>query len=90
MTHEELLQIKEREKTGRKRVVLRCCMAAGCMSLNAEDVKKQLEQAVAQAGLKDKVEVRGVGCMKLCCEGPLVQAEPPNALYAKVKPEDTR
>jgi bidirectional [NiFe] hydrogenase diaphorase subunit len=90
MTHEELLQIKEREKTGRKGVVLRCCMAAGCMSLNSEDVKKQLEQAVAQAGLKDKVEVRGVGCMKLCCEGPLVQAEPPNALYAKVKPEDTR
>ena len=89
MTHEELLQIKEREKTGRKRVVLRCCMAAGCMSLNSEDVKKQLEQAVAQAGLKDKVEVRGVGCMKLCCDGPLVQADPPNALYAKVGPENT-
>jgi bidirectional [NiFe] hydrogenase diaphorase subunit len=89
MTHEELLQIKEREKNGRKRVVLRCCMAAGCMSLNSEDVKKQLEQAVAQAGLKDKVEVRGVGCMKLCCDGPLVQADPPNALYAKVGPENT-
>jgi bidirectional [NiFe] hydrogenase diaphorase subunit len=89
MTHEELLQIKEREKTGRKGVVLRCCMAAGCMSLNSEEVKKQLEQSVAQAGLKDKVEVRGVGCMKLCCDGPLVQVEPPNALYAKVRPENT-
>ena len=27
-------------------------------------------------GLKDEVEVRGVGCMRLCCEGPLVQADP--------------
>ena len=34
------------------------------------------------------MEVRGVGCMKLCCEGPLVQADPQNALYIKVTPEN--
>lgn len=88
MTYPELLEIKESEKSNRKKIVLRCCMAAGCMSLNSKGVKGQLDQAVAQAGLKDSVEVRGVGCMKLCCEGPLVQADPQNNLYVKVTPEN--
>jgi bidirectional [NiFe] hydrogenase diaphorase subunit len=88
MTHPELLEIKEREKSQRKKVVLRCCMAAGCMSLNSRGVKEQLDQAVARAELKDSVEVRGVGCMKLCCEGPLVQSDPQNNLYVKVTPEN--
>jgi bidirectional [NiFe] hydrogenase diaphorase subunit len=88
MIYPELLEIKEREKSQRKKVVLRCCMAAGCMSLNSKGVKEQLDQAVAQAGLKDDVEVRGVGCMKLCCEGPLVQSDPQNNLYIKVSPEN--
>jgi bidirectional [NiFe] hydrogenase diaphorase subunit len=88
MTHAEILQIKERELSARKKIVLRCCMAAGCMSSNSKAVKEQLEQAVVKAGLKDSVEVRGVGCMKLCCEGPLVQADPQNALYIKVTPEN--
>jgi bidirectional [NiFe] hydrogenase diaphorase subunit len=88
MTHPELLEIKEREKFQCRKVVLRCCMAAGCMSLNSKGVKEQLDQAVAKAGLEDSVEVRAVGCMKLCCDGPLVQADPQNSLYVKVTPEN--
>lgn len=84
----DLIQIKEKELAARKKIVLRCCMAAGCMSSNSQGVKDQLENAVAEAGLQDEVEVRGVGCMKLCCEGPLVQAEPQNKLYVKVTPEN--
>jgi bidirectional [NiFe] hydrogenase diaphorase subunit len=88
MIHADLLQIKARELAGRKKITLRCCMAAGCMSSGAQGVKQQLEKAVAEAGLQDQVEVRGVGCMKLCCEGPLVQADPQNSLYIKVTPEN--
>jgi bidirectional [NiFe] hydrogenase diaphorase subunit len=88
MTYPDLLQIKERERSARKKIVLRCCMAAGCMSSNSKGVKEELEKTVADAGLKDDVEVRGVGCMKLCCEGPLVQADPKNALYVKVTPDN--
>ncbi len=80
----DLVEIKERELATRKKIVLRCCMAAGCMSSDSKGVKEQLEKAVAEAGLKEEVEVRGVGCMKLCCEGPLVQADPKNSLYVKV------
>ncbi len=88
MTHSDLLQIKARELAGRKKITLRCCMAAGCMSSGSQGVKQQLEKAVAEAGLQEQVEVRGVGCMKLCCEGPLVQADPQNSLYIKVTAEN--
>ena len=84
----DLIEIKEKETSARKPLTLRCCMAAGCMSSNSEAVKKQLEKAVAEAGLADQVEVRGVGCMKLCCQGPLVQSDPAGKLYQKVTPED--
>jgi bidirectional [NiFe] hydrogenase diaphorase subunit len=84
----DLLQIKEKELAARKKIVLRCCMAAGCMSSDSKGVKEQLDQAVADAGLQDEVEVRGVGCMKLCCEGPLVAVDPQNALYVKVNAQN--
>jgi bidirectional [NiFe] hydrogenase diaphorase subunit len=85
----DLFQIKQKEVAGRKQFTLRCCMAAGCMSLNSEAVKEGLERAVDEAGLKDQVEVRGVGCLRLCCQGPLVQADPTGALYEKVAPKDS-
>ena len=84
----DLAHIKETELAGRKKFTLRCCMAAGCMSSNSRNVKEQLDKAVAEAGLLDDVEVRGVGCMKLCCDGPLVQDDSRNSLYIKVTPEN--
>jgi bidirectional [NiFe] hydrogenase diaphorase subunit len=86
----ELNQIKEKELASRKKYTLRCCMAAGCVSSNAESVKQELEKAVLDAGLQDQVEVRGVGCMRLCCEGPLVQADPSGVLYEQVDPESAK
>jgi bidirectional [NiFe] hydrogenase diaphorase subunit len=88
MVIDDLNAIAEKERAARKKTVIRCCMAAGCMSSNSEAVKKNLEQTVKDAGLSDEVEVRGVGCMKLCCEGPLVGVDPKGALYEKVTPED--
>ena len=83
----DLTSIKEKELAGRKKIVLRCCLAAGCMSSDSKGVKQQLDKAVADAGLQDEVEVRGVGCMKLCCEGPLVAVDPQDSLYVKVMAE---
>ncbi len=100
MVIDDLIEIAEKEKAARKPCVVRCCMAAGCMSSNSQGVKEALDRAVKAAGLEDRVEVRGVGCMKLCCQGPLVQIdqEAPGAtvevqtigkgpLYEKVTPE---
>jgi bidirectional [NiFe] hydrogenase diaphorase subunit len=88
MTFNDLNHRKAQELAARKKITLRCCLAAGCMSSNAKGVKQRLEQVVLAAGLQDEVEVRGVGCMKLCCEGPLVQADPRNQLYVKVTAEN--
>ncbi|MFZ0827569.1 MAG: NADH-quinone oxidoreductase subunit NuoF [Verrucomicrobiia bacterium] len=88
MVIDDLNAIAEKERASRKKIVVRCCLAAGCMSSNSEAVRKSLEAAVKDAGLDDEVEVRGVGCMKLCCEGPLVSIDTQNALYEKVTPED--
>jgi bidirectional [NiFe] hydrogenase diaphorase subunit len=84
----DLTSIKEKELAGRKNIILRCCMAAGCMSSDSKGVKEQLDKAVANAGLQNVVEVRGVGCMKLCCEGPLVAVDPQDSLYIKVTAEN--
>ncbi len=101
MVIDDLIEIAEKERAARKKHVLRCCLAAGCMSSNSKGVKEALEKAVKDAGLEDQVEVRGVGCMKLCCQGPLVQMDSHDEgatvevsavgqgpLYQKVTPED--
>jgi len=100
MDIDDLVEIAEKERASRKKHVIRCCLAAGCMSSDSKGVKEALEKAVQEAGLDDQVEVRGVGCMKLCCQGPLVQvdthepgatvqvsAEGQGPLYLKVTPE---
>src|SRR5579885_558867 len=90
MIIDDLNALAGKERAARKKFTIRCCLAAGCMSSNSGAVKKSLEQAVKDAGLENEVEVRGVGCMKLCCEGPLVSVEPGNLLYEKVAPDDAR
>jgi bidirectional [NiFe] hydrogenase diaphorase subunit len=89
MVIDDLNAIAEKEHSTRKKTVIRCCMAAGCVSSHSEAVKAGLEKAVRDAGLSDRVEVRGVGCMRLCCEGPLVGVDPEGIIYEKVTPEDT-
>ncbi|MGC8990624.1 MAG: SLBB domain-containing protein, partial [Verrucomicrobiia bacterium] len=84
----DLIRIKEQELAGRKPFTLRVCMAAGCVSSNAEAVLAALGRAVKDAGLESQIEVRPVGCLRLCCEGPLVAADPDGKLYKKVSPED--
>jgi bidirectional [NiFe] hydrogenase diaphorase subunit len=83
----ELQEIAEQERQARKPIRIRCCVAAGCLSANAQTVKQELETAVAAAGMEDRVEVCGVGCMRLCSRGPLVQVDPDGALYANVTSE---
>ena len=83
----ELQEIAEKELAARKPIRIRVCSAAGCLSSNAHDVQKRLEEAVAGAGLGERVQICGVGCMRLCCEGPLVRVDPAGGLYERVTPE---
>jgi bidirectional [NiFe] hydrogenase diaphorase subunit len=83
----ELEEIAEKELAVRKPVRLRVCAAAGCLSSGAQEVQKRLEEAVADEGLGEQVQVCGVGCMRLCCEGPLVRSDPDGSLYEVVTPD---
>src|SRR5216684_1316711 len=75
MIIDDLIEITQKERAAAKKHTIHCCLAAGCMSSNSKGVKEALVKAVREAGLEDEVEVRGVGCMKLCCQGPLVQVD---------------
>ncbi|QYX32295.1 NuoF family protein [Sphaerospermopsis torques-reginae] len=88
----ELLEIARIERSQAKPVQIRCCTAAGCLSSGSQAVKDNLEKSVKAAGLEDEIHVSGVGCMRLCCQGPLVQVDQENnketKLYEQVTPED--
>jgi bidirectional [NiFe] hydrogenase diaphorase subunit len=80
----ELSALAKKEQSARKSIQIRCCTAAGCLSSGSQVVVDTLTKAVADKGLSDRAEVCGVGCMRLCCEGPLVQVEPSGELFEKV------
>ena len=84
MLPEELNAIAEKERAARKQICIRCCMSAGCLSSDSDEIKKTLERSVAERQLSDRVEIRRVGCMGLCGQGPLVKVEPDGVMYERV------
>jgi len=92
MQLDDLNAIAEKEKAAAKKVCLRTCMSAGCMSSQADVIKKNLDAEVKAQGLEAEVEVRRVGCMGFCGQGPLVGVDHNDdgreELFEFVKPED--
>jgi len=90
MTLDELVEIGGHERDRQKKFAhaLSVCTAAGCLSSRSDAVKEALAERVAAAGLGEICVVRGVGCMGLCCAGPLVAVDDAGPLYQNVKPED--
>jgi bidirectional [NiFe] hydrogenase diaphorase subunit len=86
---EELLEIgqQESDRQQQKKIRIRCCTAAGCLSSGAATVKSNLEAAVKEARLEKSVEVCGVGCLRFCGRGTLVEVDPERILYEEVSPE---
>jgi len=89
MTPEELDQIAETERAAQSQFTqgVKVCVAAGCLSCQSQAVKDSLDQEVARRGTKDHCKVKGVGCMGLCSEGPLVSTSA-GVLYKKVEATD--
>lgn len=84
----ELQDIAEEERKAQKSIRVHCCTSTGCQAANSLGVKKNLEGAVKTAGLGDRVQVVGVGCMGFCGRGPLVEIDPQEKLYEEVTPDD--
>jgi bidirectional [NiFe] hydrogenase diaphorase subunit len=96
MTPEELDQIAETEREAQGQITQRVnvCVAAGCLSCQSQSVKDALDQEVTRRGTKGHCQVKGVGCMGLCAEGPLVSTNVvstgTSVLYKKVEAGDAR
>jgi bidirectional [NiFe] hydrogenase diaphorase subunit len=84
----ELIVIMEQELARRKPMQIRCCTAAGCLNAGSGEVKNALDAALGQSGWQDQTEVVGVGCLRMCGRGPLVQVVPNDELFGEVQPTD--
>jgi len=84
----ELHEIGEKERASHKEIRVHCCTSTGCRAANSVAVKKNLETAVKEHGIGDRVQVVGVGCMGFCGNGPLVEIAPQDKLYEQVTPKD--
>jgi len=90
MTPEELGEItaKQEESERQFKHRLHVCTAAGCLSSGSDKVKAALEKEVKDRGLEHQCKVKGVGCMGLCANGPLVADKPSNVMYQNVTEDD--
>jgi len=80
----ELDRIAAHELQLRAPFRIRCCTAAGCLSSGSKEVVASLKESVRSAGLESQVQIAEVGCLRLCCQGPLVQVDPSDTLYSQV------
>jgi bidirectional [NiFe] hydrogenase diaphorase subunit len=92
MNREELLGIaqQEQEKQGQFRCRLLCCASTACLSSGSTTTRSALEAAVAEANLKEEIQIIQTGCMGLCSHGPMVRmitGEQEPVLYHSVTPE---
>ena len=90
MNHEELgnVAVKAREAEGQYKHTIKVCMAAGCLSSHADQVKAEIEREVKHRGLDQCCKVKGVGCMGLCAAGPLVADKNNEKMFQGVTASD--
>ncbi|MFY9843673.1 MAG: NuoF family protein [Terriglobales bacterium] len=94
MTPEELELIAETEREAQKQFAcsINVCVAAGCVSCQSLAVKDAIDQEIKKLGKEHHCQSKGVGCMGLCSEGPLVAtshaAAGSNVLYRHVTADD--
>jgi bidirectional [NiFe] hydrogenase diaphorase subunit len=89
MTTEELDQIAATENEAHERIPHRVnvCVSAGCLSCQSQQVKDAVTAEITRRGWAERCQAKGVGCMGLCAEGPLVSTSN-DRLYKKVTAAD--
>ena len=90
MSAESLEEIARRElqiKQSMKHEI-NVCVAAGCLSAHSDALKEAFAKEVKSRGLEHECKVKGVGCLGLCAQAPLVSIDNGHALYHGVAPED--
>ncbi len=88
MKPEELESLAQKARQHDERFAhhISVCMESGCTSSQSDVVLAQLEEQTHKRGCSQNVRVKPVGCMGLCCNGPLVRVD--DRLYQNVTPAD--
>ncbi len=74
-------------ESGEARATVSVCEAAGCLSLNSDQVVDAITERLSADGVND-VTVKRVGCLGLCADGPLARIDETNTYVGKVSSDD--
>jgi len=89
MSPEKLEQIAQSEREVQARFTdgVNICTATACLASGSQSAKDALDTEIADRGWGNRCQVKGVGCLGLCAEGPLVSTRS-GALYKRVTAAD--
>ena len=90
MNGEDLAKIAEEERRIKKsqQHQIHVCVAAACLSAHSEALKEDFVKEIKRRGIEHQCKVKGVGCLGLCAQAPLVSVESEGILYHNVAPQD--
>lgn len=69
-----------------KRVTIKVCGGIGCQSLKSLELLEKLKKVAKKKKLK--FDIKEVGCLGFCSQGPVMIVEPKGIFYTKVTPDD--
>ncbi|MEK7813724.1 MAG: NADH-ubiquinone oxidoreductase-F iron-sulfur binding region domain-containing protein [Candidatus Desantisbacteria bacterium] len=71
-----------------ERYHLLLCAGTGCMACGTMKVKAELEKALTEHGVRDRVDIVLTGCTMFCAVGPLMVVYPGGIFYHKLDEEN--
>src|SRR5208337_1254085 len=83
MNGEDLARITDEENRIKKSQPhqIHVCVAAACLSAHSEGLKEAFVKEIKRKGIEHECKVKGVGCLGLCAQAPLVSVESEGVLY---------
>ncbi|MGD0422918.1 MAG: NuoF family protein [Candidatus Bathyarchaeia archaeon] len=90
MNGEDLARISDEENRIKKSQPhqIHVCVAAACLSAHSEGLKEAFVKEIKRRGIEHECKVKGVGCLGLCAQAPLVSVESEGVLYRNVTSQD--
>ena len=82
------IRVGERTKDGK--IAILVCGDTTCVANGSVDIQSELEKALKEYHLEDKVTVNHVGCFGLCSQGPFIKIFPDDTIYRTVKVGDVK
>lgn len=74
----------EKSETRSFKTELRICTGTGCVSSQAFEVRKALEEAIQKYHLEKEILIVTTGCHGFCERGPILHVQPDNLYYHKL------